>query len=353
MFRAFGAKIGKNTEISTASNVTHSLLEIGEGSFIADAVTLGEADVRAQRLIIEKTKIGNGSFVGNSALIPQGYSLGDNMLIGVLSVPPTKSQQSQQDARDWFGSPALAMPRRQESKRFDESMTMHPTLLRRAARGTVEFIRVLIPQTAVISMSILFIAYGHDLLTNTSILMTLLEFPIYYIGIIGVPSFLITAAMKWILVGSFKEEQLPMWSWRVWCSEAVTATNEALSVPFLLSYLRGTPWLPIAYRLYGVKIGRRVWMDTTDITEYDLVSIGDDTALNHDCGPQTHLFEDRVMKTGHVRIGKRNSIGPKSIILYDSELGDDVRLAPLSLVMKGEQLPSDSVWGGSPVKHLR
>src|SRR6201985_3328311 len=78
-FRALGAKVGKNTEISTASSVTHPLLEIGKGSFIADAVTLGEADVRGQQLILEKTVIGNSSFVGNSALIPQGYNLPGHM----------------------------------------------------------------------------------------------------------------------------------------------------------------------------------------------------------------------------------------------------------------------------------
>src|SRR6201986_4711181 len=93
-FRALGAKIGKNTEISTASSVTHPLLEIGDGAFVADAVTLGEADVRAQQLILNKTTIGNMSFVGNSALIPQGYHLNSNMLIGVLSVPPDKQQMA-------------------------------------------------------------------------------------------------------------------------------------------------------------------------------------------------------------------------------------------------------------------
>ncbi len=89
-FRLLGAKIGKNTEISTASNVTHTMLEIGNESFIADAVSLGEEDIRGQRLILERTVIGNSSFVGNSALVPQGYTLGDGMLIGVLSTPPNE-----------------------------------------------------------------------------------------------------------------------------------------------------------------------------------------------------------------------------------------------------------------------
>ena len=91
-------------------------------------------------------------------------------------------------------------------------------------------------------------------------------------------------------------------------------------------------------------------MNTTDITEYDMVQIGDDTALNEDCGPQTHLFEDRVMKVGPIKIGKRCSIGARSIILYDSEIGDDVSIDALSLIMKGENLQSNTYWAGSPVK---
>jgi non-ribosomal peptide synthetase-like protein len=91
-------------------------------------------------------------------------------------------------------------------------------------------------------------------------------------------------------------------------------------------------------------------MNTTDITEYDMVEIGDDTAMNEDCGPQTHLFEDRVMKVGKIKIGSRCSIGARSIVLYDSEMGNDVNLEPLSLVMKGENLQSDSQWVGSPVR---
>ena len=70
-------------------------------------------------------------------------------------------------------------------------------------------------------------------------------------------------------------------------------------------------------RLLGCKIGRRVFMETTDITEFDVVSIGDDTALNSDCGPQTHLFEDRVMKISTVDIGARCTLGGGSIVLYD------------------------------------
>jgi len=349
-FRALGAKIGKDTEISTASSVTHPLLEIGDGAFVADAVTLGEADVRAQQLILEKTTIESNSFVGNSALIPQGYHLNGNMLIGVLSTPPDAQQMAENDARDWFGSPAIPLPRRQESNPFPPELTIHPKTSRKIARGLVEFIRIILPESAIICCSILFIAYGHDLVVDEPLWKIILYFPFYYLFYMGIPAFLLTVLLKWVFIGKYKPKQRPMWSWNVWRSEAITSTYEALSIPFLLEYLQGTPWLPIIMRLLGVKTGKRIFMNTTDITEFDMVTICDDAALNADCGPQTHLFEDRVMKVGSVKIGARSSIGSGTIILYDSELGDDTNIEALSLVMKGERLSPGTDWTGSPVK---
>ena len=349
-FRLLGAKVGKNTEISTASSVTHPLLEIGDNAFVADAVTLGEADIRAQRLILSTTVIQHNSFVGNSALIPQGYNLPPNMLIGVLSTPPTIDQISNAHVADWFGSPAIALPRRQESNPFPKELTTTPGKRRIIARATIEFIRIILPESVIICCSIFLIAYGHDLIVDYDAWITISLIPIFYLGFVGIPAFLVTVILKWIFIGKFKEEQRPMWTNKVWRSEAITCIYEALSVPFLLELLQGTAWLPMAMRLMGTKVGKRVWMNTTDITEYDMVSIGDDTALNEDSGPQTHLFEDRVMKVGKVEIGVRCSIGARSIILYDTAIGNDVKIDALSLIMKGEVLMYDTSWSGSPVR---
>jgi non-ribosomal peptide synthetase-like protein len=351
-FRLLGAKVGKGAEISTAASVTHPLLKIGKGAFIADAVQLGEADVRGQQLILEETHIGNNSFVGNSALIPQGYHLPDNTLIGVLSMPPKEEEISGKPGSDWFGSPAIALPKRQESQPFPPELTVSPSTLRYLARAFVELIRIVIPETVVICLSILLIAYGHDLLSEVRWWKFPFLFPLYYLGFMGVPAFLITVLLKWTFGGKHQPRQMPIWTFGVWKSEAITVIYEALSVPFLLQYLRGTPWLPFLLRLLGVKIGSRVWMNTTDITEFDMVTIGDDAALNDDCGPQTHLFEDRVMKVAKVNIGARSSIGAKSIVLYDTEVGEDVDVEALSLVMKGERLPPGTSWTGSPVRPL-
>jgi non-ribosomal peptide synthetase-like protein len=112
--------------------------------------------------------------------------------------------------------------------------------------------------------------------------------------------------------------------------------------------LLGTPFAPIYFRMMGCKIGKRVFMETSEITEFDLVKIGDESVLNYGCTIQTHLFEDRVMKMSDVVIGKACTIGSLSVILYDTKMHDNSLLRGLSLIMKGESLPEHTHWQGSP-----
>ena len=96
-----------------------------------------------------------------------------------------------------------------------------------------------------------------------------------------------------------------------------------------------------------------MFTDTTDITEFDLVDIGDDAALNENAGLQTHLFEDRVMKVSGVQVGARATVGSLSVALYDSVIEPDAMLGDLSVLMKGETLPAGTSWEGSPARPAR
>ncbi|MEK8171643.1 hypothetical protein NKH77_26105 [Streptomyces sp. M19] len=112
--------------------------------------------------------------------------------------------------------------------------------------------------------------------------------------------------------------------------------------------LTGTPWVCAVLRLFGARVGRRVWLATTYLTEFDLVEVGDDAAVDEVTSLQTHLFEDRVMKMSTVRVGKGSSVGTRSVVLYDARVGEGASLDALSLVMKGERLPDGTRWRGIP-----
>jgi non-ribosomal peptide synthetase-like protein len=151
-------------------------------------------------------------------------------------------------------------------------------------------------------------------------------------------------------MGRYEPLMKPMWSWWAMRTEAVAVIYWGMAGRVLLDHLRGTPFLPWLMRLFGTKFGRGVFMDTTDITEFDCVSVGDHSALNALCALQTHLYEDRVMKVGRVALAKGVTVGAGSTVLYDTRVSDYARLGPLTVVMKGEQIPANSAWAGAPAE---
>ncbi|MDQ1811792.1 hypothetical protein RBA41_00590 [Massilia sp. CCM 9210] len=155
------------------------------------------------------------------------------------------------------------------------------------------------------------------------------------------------------MLGRYRKRSAPMWTPFVWVSEGVTNLYEGIAVPNFMRYLRGTPWLPVALALLGCKMGRGIYLDTTDIAGFDCVSFGDYSELNAFACPQTHLLEDRVMKIDHVEIGSKVTMGPRSAVLYSAKVDDNARLGPLTLVMKGEHIPAGTSWAGCPAAPVR
>ncbi len=349
-YRALGVTVGRRAEISTASAIVPDLVEIGPESFIADSVIFGAARIGHGTIELAQTRIGRRSFIGNSALLPSGAQIGDEVLIGVLSKPPEDPADALETGSTWFGSPAIKLPVRQVATMFDEGARFNPSRGLIATRLSIEAVRTTLSLTAFLVFFSLLLSVVGDLddLERGGLVIGL-AFPFLYVGFcLACGAFVL--ALKWTVVGRYKVTTAPLWSPFVWRTELVTATYENLAVANLLEPLRGTPWIGVYLRLMGAKVGKRCYIDTTDLTEHDLVTIGDDVALNDFAGLQTHLFEDRVMKVGAIRIGDRATIGSLAIVLYDAEIGADAQLGDLSVVMKGETLPDGTNWEGSPAR---
>jgi len=165
---------------------------------------------------------------------------------------------------------------------------------------------------------------------------------------ISVAVTLVVVAFKWLTMGRYEPVVMPMWSWWAMRTEAVAVLYWGLAGKVLIEHLRGTPFLPMVLRLFGTKMGKGVYMNMTDITEFDCVTVGDFVALNGSCALQTHLYEDRVMKVGRIQVGNGVTVGANATVLYDTQIGDFARLGPLTIVMKGEHIPPHTEWIGSP-----
>jgi non-ribosomal peptide synthetase-like protein len=345
--RLLGAKVGDRAEISTVSNIDPDLLTVGTESFVADLAVLGAARYHRGQVSFGLTEIGSRTFIGNTALVPGSKKVPDGCLIGVQSVPPVTAMG---EGTSWLGSPALFLPRRQASQKFDDSVTFRPSRKMILARALIEFFRVVMP-SALTYLGILLAMQLLGTLASVSTGRLLITLPILMFALALVVTSLVIA-MKWLVVGRYRARVEPMWSFFVWRTEFVTALYENVAVPYLLRWLTGTPLLALIMRSFGASIGNRAYIDTTFMTEFDLVHVGDDTMIGDFTSLQTHLFEDRVMKMSTVVVRTGASIGSRSVILYDSEVSVEAKLDPLSLVMKGENLPELTHWRGIPAERI-
>jgi non-ribosomal peptide synthetase-like protein len=117
--------------------------------------------------------------------------------------------------------------------------------------------------------------------------------------------------------------------------------------------LDGTPYKSLAWRLLGVRIGKRVFDDGCLIMEKTLVSVGDDCALSAGSIIQPHSQEDGTFKSDRISIGAGCTLGIGALVHYGATIGDHAVLAPDSFLMKGEDVPRDARWGGNPAREMR
>jgi len=343
--RLLGTKVGRDAEVSTAEGVVPELLELGDESFIADGAMLGDEEQRGGWMVLRRTRIGHRSFVGNGAYVPDGTTFPEDFLLGVQSSSPRNEQMHA--GQTWMGSPPMLLPARETIASQDPTLTFRPSPGRRLARACIEGLRIVVPLAFIIAVGYVTVYETMEYVTEEDWGGFTVALTLAGLGYAAM-AFTFVCSAKWLLVGRYRPRLAPMWTRFVWLSEAVTILHESLAVPALLNYLRGTPMLPWAFRLLGVKVGRATWLNTTDLTEFDCVTIGDGAELNEHSGPQTHLFEDRVMRIGLVEIGARATLGVRTTVLYDASVGAECRLGPLTLVAKGEHTPAHTSWEGTP-----
>ena len=349
LLRLFGAKIGRNAEISTVMHISPDLLEVGEGSFLADACVVGGKRVHNGLIEVRRNKIGARSFIGNSALVPGGVDIGDDCLIGVQSTPPAGVACTPNGTR-WLGSPSFELPNTQFAAGFSVEETYRPTRALYRTRAMIDAVRILLPPLLAAAGLVGFIGLMVLARAHLPLWAALASVPAA-MALLSCAALLMAAGIKDILIGGYQPTVKPLWSKFIWVNELVNGVYESTAAP-VLQPLLGSPFAPAGLRLMGCNIGRGVFMDTTLFSEFDLAEIGDYAAVNYGATVQTHLFEDRIMKAGRLTIGRGASVGNMAVVLYDTEMQTGSYLAPLSVLMKGESLPAHSRWYGVPTQPM-
>ena len=351
--RLMGATLGRDVEVSTVENLNPDLLTVNDGAFVADAVSLGAAQVHRGWVRLEHVSIGSRAFIGNSAVIPAGTVIGPDVLIGVQSAPPREPTLAAKPDSSWLGRPAIELHTRAAQTTFADDRTFRPTRTRKVLRAFIEFWRIILPSALVSLGSLAVFLVAEDVAdpTRAGLGPAIVLFP-FMLLVMGLLLALAVVVAKWILIGRYRAQERPLWDSFVWRSELVNALHENVSMRILVRLFLGTPLLPIYFRLLGANIGKSTCMWSSNLTEFDLVYLEDEVQLNDTCDIQTHLFEDRVMKMSSVHIGAGASIGAASVVLYDANVEENSRIDGASLIMKGERIPAGTRWHGSPAERV-
>lgn len=343
--RLLGAQVGARAEVSTVANIDPSLLRIGAETFVADLASVGGARYHRGMIAVGPTVLEHRSFVGNGALVRPGTRLGAGALIGVHTPAPPGEVSA---GTAWLGSPPIPLPRREVVEGFPGELTYSPSRRRFVGRLAIEYVRVTLPATvsALVALVVILAQLRLAAIVAPPVLVALTPVLVLLGGLFA---FLAVVGLKWAVIGRYRPRVAPLWSWFVRRTELVTGAYEALAVPAFVGWMTGTLLMGPLLRILGADVGKDVWLETTFLSEFDLVHVSDEACIGELTSLQTHLFEDRVLKMSHLSVGARATIGCRSVLLYDSEVGPRCSLDALSLVMKGEHL-THGRWRGIPAR---
>lgn len=350
--RALGARVGKNTEISTLETIPH-LTWIQDGSFIADNALVNGPRCFRGWIHLGTTVIGAGSFVGNSAIVGPDTDLPSSSLVAVFGSSPRHAPVGS----SWLGGTARPIPR--NITVADDERTHRPASRLKWARLGVESLRI-IPFMLVNWMDLGIVVamnavYMQTLLTTQSVRHALEATALAAIPIVGIAGFgsaAIAIGAKWLLVGRFRERERPLFSSFVWRNELADVFAESLAVASLIKISIGSPIMNVYARLMGARVGSDVWCETWWLPEFDLIELGDRSSVNRGTVVQTHLFHDRMMSMVATRIEVGATLGVNSFMLPGSTIGARSIVGSGSLVLRDEQLPADTHWHGNPVAYV-
>lgn len=338
--RLLGAKVGRDTEISTAL-FTPKFTVVEDGAFLADDTMVASYELGGGWIHVAKATIGKRAFLGNSGITQPGRKVPDDGLVAVLSATPHKAKAGS----SWLGSPPVRL--RRQPTAADALRTFNPSGRLKAIRGAVETCR-LIPVVVTFGIGV-------------AVLLALQACAIHlgYLGaaLLGGVVLLVAGAVaggiavvaKRVVVGRIEAVEHPLWSPFVWRNEVSDTFVESVAAPWFARAAAGTPVMNLWLRGLGATIGRGVWCETYWLPEADLVTLGAGATVNRGCVVQTHLFHDRIMRMDTVVLEEGATLGTHCVALPAARLGAGSTVGPGSLVMRGDVVPASTRWQGNPI----
>jgi non-ribosomal peptide synthetase-like protein len=150
---------------------------------------------------------------------------------------------------------------------------------------------------------------------------------------------------KWVLIGRFKPQSIPIWSFayfRFWAVKTMMRTSPVTA-------FTGTPIYNAYLRLMGAKIGRNVVISSRHGPICaDMLTIGDGTILRKDSIILGYRAQSNFIHIAPVELGSNAFVGEASVIDIDTAMGNNTQLGHASSLQSGQRVPHGKRYHGSP-----
>ena len=165
----------------------------------------------------------------------------------------------------------------------------------------------------------------------------------------SVLSSVIPIAVKWLLVGKFKPEVIPVWSLRYFRFWAVKSLIRGAPMAAF-----GGPIRNLYLRVLGAKIGSNTVIHSTFLPVCaDLISIGDNTILRKESIVLGYKAQSNFIHTGPIHIGSNAFVGEEGILDINTIMEDDTQLGHSSSLHQGQRVPRGKHYHGCPAQETR
>jgi acetyltransferase-like isoleucine patch superfamily enzyme len=122
---------------------------------------------------------------------------------------------------------------------------------------------------------------------------------------------------------------------------------------FAGSLFRSTPLWTFYMRLNGATLGRRVHVNSLEVTDHNLIELGDDVVVGGGVHLSGHTVEEGVLKTAPVRLERGVTVGVGSVVNIGCVAGSGSEIGALSYVPKFSILESGCAYAGVPIHKIR
>lgn len=321
------------------------LCEFGSGTMVSDNLLVANAEFSNTAFRLGHARFGQDCFLGNDVIFPYRSRTGSDVLFGTRVMVPVDGPVVENGGI--LGAPAFPIPRSvSRDHRFDA--LKQPGVLAERLR---------LKNRSNIGTMGLFLASRYGLLATEAALGHLIWFGLglrtpFWMALSVM--LMLAVAIGWVVLweraaigfGHLQPQYCSIYDRYFWRHERYWK----LMANDMLRPLYGTPFVSLAWRGLGVKVGRNLFDDGCGIVERTLTTIGDNCTLNFMTTIQPHSLEEGTFKSDHIVLGDGVTLGVRAFVHYGTVVGDEAVIEAGSFLMKGETPLAKSRWGGNPAR---